>query len=103
MLIRRKFSPEAAIRINVLVDAYVTSFLGASVGYLTIQSGLESQGALRAVGIGIVIGTVLSLPLARLGDVVGETTVLGGVQILQFISYIALGIVPWAVSNFVDG
>ena len=94
MLIRRKFSPEAAIRINVLVDAYVTSFLGASVGYLTIQSGLESQGALRAVGIGIVIGTVLSLPLARLGDVVGETTVLGGVQILQFISYIALGIVP---------
>lgn len=63
MLITRKFSPEAAIRINVLVDAYVTSFLGASVGYLTIQSGLESQGAMHAVGIGIVIGTVLSLLL----------------------------------------
>lgn len=94
MLLRKMLSPATAIRINVLVDAYVTSFLAASVGYLTVQSGLESQGALHAVGMGIVIGTILSLPLARLGDVVGETTVLSGVQILQVAAYVVLGIAP---------
>lgn len=94
MRLRKSCSPATAIRINVLVDAYVTSFLAASVGYLTVQSGLESQGVLHAVGMGIVIGTILSLPLARLGDVVGETTVLSGVQILQVAAYVVLGMVP---------
>lgn len=94
MLLRKPLSPATAIRINVLVDAYVTSFLAASVGYLTVQSGLEGQGVLHAVGMGIVVGTILSLPLARLGDIVGETKVLSGVQFSQVAAYVVLGIVP---------
>ena len=94
MLLRKMLSPATVIRVNVLVDAYVTSFLAASVGYLTVESGLDGQGALHAVGTGIVIGTILSLPLARLGDVVGEARVLGCVQIFQVVAYVVLGIVP---------
>ena len=94
MLLTKMLSPATAIRMNVLLDAYVTSFLAASVGYLTVESGLEGQGSLHAVGTGIVIGTILSLPLARLGDVVGEATVLSGVQIFQVVAYVVLGIVP---------
>ena len=86
MLLRKMLSPATVIRVNVLVDAYVTSFLAASVGYLTVESGLDGQGALHAVGTGIVIGTILSLPLARLGDVVGEARVLGCVQMLQVVA-----------------
>lgn len=87
-------SPANAIRVNVLVDSFVTSFLAASVGYLTAQSGIDSQNALHAVSIGIVVGTALSLPLARLGDVIGETTVLTVVQVLQVLAYILLGVAP---------
>lgn len=94
MFLKRLNSPARAIKLNVLADAFVTSFLTAAVGYLTAQSGIDGQDSLRAVSIGIVIGTALSLPLARLGDVVGETKVLTGIQILQVLTYIALGVVP---------
>lgn len=90
-------TPATAIRVNVLVDAFVTSFLAASVGYLTVQSGINSEDALHAVSIGIVIGTVFSLPLARIGDVVGETTALTIVQILQVLAYVVLGVVPESI------
>lgn len=95
MKIRIKGNAESWISLNVVSDAFATSLFTAGIGYYTAEVSLISASySMRAVGIGVLLGTFSSLAIARMADLFGTVRLLAGVQFLQIACYIYLGFGP---------
>lgn len=95
MKVQIKGRPEFWISLNVISDAFATSLFTAGIGYYTAEiSFLSASDSMRAVGLGISLGTITSLVMARMADLFGAVRLLAGVQVLQILCYAYLGFAP---------